>query len=248
MRSKIFKTVDLIAGSRGKAIPPLELRHKLGQDEEHSGEAYVQSLRSLCGLKPRERILDVGSGCGRVALSLAHYLNTKGSYEGLEIVKEFVDWCKKNISSRYPNFQFKHANIYSQAYNPDGIFRASQYKFPYDDESFDVVFLSSVFTHMLPEDLKNYIREISRVMKKNGRCWISYFLLTNETTRVANDSTRIHFVNAGEYYTANRNIPESAIGYDVKKILDLYKKNNLEIVKPIHYIPERQDIIIARKT
>ena len=49
--------------------------------------------------------------------------------------------------------------------------------FPCADNSFDLVFLTSVFTHMFAGDVENYLSEISRVLKPGGKCLITWFLL-----------------------------------------------------------------------
>ena len=41
----------------------------------------------------------------------------------------------------------------------------------------DVAFLTSVFTHMLPEDVEHYLDELARVLKPGGRTLITWFLL-----------------------------------------------------------------------
>jgi len=56
---------------------------------------------------------------------------------------------------------------------------ASDYRFPYDDASFDVVSAASVFTHMLPEAAERYFRT-ARVLKRGGRAVFSCFLLDND--------------------------------------------------------------------
>lgn len=81
----------------------------------------------------------------------------------------------KNITPKYPNFNFQLADIYNKMYNPQGKYKASDYKFPYANETFDFVFLTSVFTHLLPQDMERYLSEIARVLKKNGRCFITFF-------------------------------------------------------------------------
>ena len=120
-------------------------------------------------------MLDIGCGIGRMAVPLTRYLNEQGSYEGFDIVAEGIDWCTKKITPKYPRFSFHLADVYSQKYNPEGTFSASEYPFPFKDESFDLVFLTSVFTHMLPPDVENYMKEISRVLKRNGSCLITFF-------------------------------------------------------------------------
>ena len=70
-------------------------------------------------------------------------------------------------------------DIRNSRYNPSGEIDASDYRFPYPDESFDIVFAASIFTHCLPEATINYIREAGRVLKPGGRCLFSFFLLDN---------------------------------------------------------------------
>ena len=67
--------------------------------------------------------------------------------------------------------------MFSSHYNPTGHYLNSEYRLPFPDGDFGVVFLCSVFTHMLPDGVANYIREISRVLKRGGRCVSSFFLL-----------------------------------------------------------------------
>jgi len=58
------------------------------------------------------------------------------------------------------------------------------------------------------------------------------------------------------YRAQDKDYPERAIAYDEKYIVNLYKKNNLEILNPIHYggwsgrkkCSFGQDVIIAKKT
>jgi ubiquinone/menaquinone biosynthesis C-methylase UbiE len=41
--------------------------------------------------------------------------------------------------------------------------------FPFEKESFDLVFMRSVFTQMPAPDLERYVKEISRVLAPDGR-------------------------------------------------------------------------------
>jgi SAM-dependent methyltransferase len=162
MRSALLELLDLAAKPQKSSvlIPPLKLRHVIGEDHFDTTTSLRQ-LQVYCRLEPHEKVLDVGCGCGRVAVSLIGYLNSSGQYEGFDIIKEFIDWLQANVTPKYPNFRFRHANIWNSSYNPNGKILASKYKFPYRNESFDIVYLASVFTHMLPQDLENYLSEIS---------------------------------------------------------------------------------------
>ena len=53
----------------------------------------LKQFIDLGGLKPEHRVLDIGSGIGRVAIPLTEYLNEKGSYEGFDVVELGVNWC-----------------------------------------------------------------------------------------------------------------------------------------------------------
>jgi hypothetical protein len=60
---------------------------------------------------------------------------------------------------------------------PDGLLNATEYRFPYPDQSFDIVYAASVFTHMLPERVGWYFKEANRVLALGGRCVFSFFFL-----------------------------------------------------------------------
>src|SRR3954452_23014549 len=59
-----------------------------------------------------------------------------------------------------------------------------------------LVFLCSVFTHMMPNEAANYIGEIARVLKPGGRCVVTYFLLNHENmTRMARGEAVFNFAH-----------------------------------------------------
>ena len=75
-----------------------------------------------------------------------------------------IEWAQLSISSRFPNFTFQKADIFNKFYNPDGVFKAVDYRFPYEDRSFDLIFLTSVFTHIKEP------RSVTISMKSAGSC------------------------------------------------------------------------------
>lgn len=221
------------------------------------GEEFMNYFRDLCQIRPEASVLDVGCGIGRMAIPLTKFLNMKGVYEGFDIVRDDINWCQKKITSKYPNFHFQVADVYNKDYNPVGKFKASEFRFPYDDEKFDFVFLTSVFTHMLPDDVENYLSEIKRVMKVGTRNLITYFLLNDESTNLmkSGKSTldfRYHF---GKYSSTHKRVPEAVIAFNEEYIKQLYSKHGFHIIQPIHYgfycqrekYLSYQDIIIASR-
>src|SRR6266849_2948014 len=127
-------------------------------------------------------MLDVGCGIGRKTLPLTQYFDRAASYHGIDVTKAGIDWCRRKISTRFPNFHFQHMDVYNNLYNPKGRTLPSEYEFPFADGSFSFVVLGSVFTHMPPADMAHYLAEVHRVMTQGARCLISYFLLNSEST------------------------------------------------------------------
>ena len=238
----------LIPKEEEELIPPDEIlsRVNIGKgDFRLIGNEFMQLFTGLAGLKPDETILDVGCGIGRMAAALTKYMDARGRYEGFDIVEESVNWCSNNITSRYPNFRFQRANVYNKVYDPEGKYPASEYKFPYEDRQFDFVFLTSVFTHMLPEDMDNYMSEISRVIKRNGRCFVTFFLLNSESlalikSRASTVDFRHEFAEAKagsirRYVTSNQEFPEETVAYNESDIRSLFRKHGLQIIEPLRF-------------
>jgi ubiquinone/menaquinone biosynthesis C-methylase UbiE len=247
-------------GRYASLIPPLELMHDgpIGYQEfKDNGEEFFRYYTGLCGLKPHEKMLDVGSGIGRKTFLLTDYLREPGGYEGLDIVKTGVDWCTERITRRYPHFRFQLIDVRNQHYNPGGQYSAANYKFSFADESFDFVVLASVFTHMLAQEVENYLAEVGRVLRRGGRCLISFFLLnemSKELLRAGKSSIQMT-PGFGPCWMLDPSNPEMAIGYEEDFVLSLYGKYSLEIRQPIQYgswcgrtdFLSYQDMILAFK-
>ena len=122
-------------------------------------------------------------GIGRVAIPLTQYLDKDVCYEGFDIVSSGIEWCQEKITWRYPNFHFELVDLHNSYYNPSGTASASDFRFPYEDGSFDFAFSTSVFTHMLPADVEHYLAEASRVLRLGGRLLATFLLLNEESGR-----------------------------------------------------------------
>jgi ubiquinone/menaquinone biosynthesis C-methylase UbiE len=226
-------------------------------DFKKTGQEFLKHFIKLGGLKKSDYVLDVGCGIGRMAVPLTQYLSSEGRYEGFDIVNEGINWCTKNITSKFPNFKFQLADVSNPRYHRDGKQKSSAYQFPYDDQSFDFIFLTSVFTHMLPDEVENYLSQISRVLKPNGKCFITFFLLNPESLGlIEKKKSKFDFsYNYGECRIEYEDAPENVVSYNEILIRNLYKKYQLIIVEPIHYgswcsrkdFVSFQDIIVATK-
>jgi SAM-dependent methyltransferase len=99
--------------TRAKSIPlpPREFSEAVGGDYCAIGKQVLDLIRQRCKLRPTDRILDIGSGCGRLAVPLTRYLSGEGAYEGFDVVLPMVEWCRQHISSKFPRFRFQHADL-----------------------------------------------------------------------------------------------------------------------------------------
>jgi len=225
--------------SQLKAMPGTEIekppQHLIdlvgGGDYFEIGNLFFTYFIELAYLKPSDRVLDIGCGVGRMAIPLTKYLNKQGSYEGFDIVKELVSWSQSNITPRFPNFHFQLANIFNSCYNPSGKYKGVDYRFPYPDNEFDFIILTSVFTHMLPTEVENYLGEMARTVKPGGRCLVTFFILNDSVYPLIADG-KSTFTFAFEYQDCrvdNAAVPEAAVAYDEQKIKNLFNKYDFGI-------------------
>ncbi|MFN4259883.1 MAG: class I SAM-dependent methyltransferase [Gemmataceae bacterium] len=226
---------ELWTGRRDALTPPRRLLFDgvtTYEDFDRFGRIFLEYLIRH-GLQPHHAVLDVGSGNGKNARALTKYLNRQGHYEGFDIVPKGVTWCQKHITPRFPNFRFQLADLYNKGYNPTGAYQAADYRFPYADNSFDLVFLTSVFTHLLPLDVENYVAQIARVLKPGSKCMASFFLLTPESKAdMARHPPARQFIHPLQWdccRVENPDIPEAAIAFEEEYVCSILSRNGLRV-------------------
>lgn len=197
------------------------------------GQATMAQLIALGGLKPTDRVLEVGCGYGRIALPLTEFLAPSGLYRGIDIIAGEIRWAQNHITRHFPHFQFAHADVHNTYYNPESRQRASDYTFPFADNAFDFVFLTSVFTHMLRPDFERYLSEVTRVLTPGGRCFISYFLLRDDIDDAVLSSHFPHEMPGVCVRDLER--PEWETAFWESEVRRLYAENGLTIEEPIRY-------------
>ncbi len=241
---------------RGELVPPRRLSFVGAGDFEETGREFLGYFTELGGLRPDDRVLDVGCGIGRMAVPLTGYLEG-GSYAGFDVGREMIRWCERNITARHPAFEFTWAPVYNSKYNPFGHLDGTEFHFPYEDGSFDFAFATSLFTHLLRSEARHYLMETARVLRPGGRCLLTFFLLTSEAERAVAAGRAMldmrHPVDGGA--TTDPRQPEEAIAFRVELVRELMAEAGLEVVEPIHPgawagAPDAltlQDVIVARR-
>lgn len=163
-------------------IPPKDAlpRYTRKGDFKKAGGRFLE-LAVDAGLEPHDSVLDLGCGVGRFAVALSQHLDDNGRYVGLDTDRKSIELCNEWIGSRLPRFSFVWADVFNTTYNRRAEAKAAQYRFPFEQGTFDFVFSNSLFTHLVPDDALNYFREIGRVLKPGGRTVNTIFLLNRES-------------------------------------------------------------------
>ena len=249
---------DVFEGLTGRAdreLPPHRLRSVGMGDFRSIGENMVRRFTELGGLTADQDVLDIGCGTGRMAIPLTAYLNPDGSYRGLDIRPKTIEWCRRNITPTHPNFQFDCAELRNTLYARRGAGDPAEFRLPYGDSSFDFVFACSLFTHMTPPGARNYVREIARVLRPNGTCFTTWYVLNDETRKgAARNLGILRFdVDRGDYAVDSARVPEAALAYREPALRQMFVDAGLALRDPIHFgswsgaadARTAQDVVIA---
>ena len=158
-----------------------------GGDYVAMGDGLVQTFVEHTGLHGGQTVVDIGCGIGRNATALYRRFGDAIEYRGFDVIRHGVTWCRKHFAPFTDRYRFDRADIYNSAYNPLGRLRASAYAFPYPDGFADLAFATSVFTHMQPDAVQNYIEESSRILKTGGLVYFTFFILDDHSQARINE-------------------------------------------------------------
>jgi tRNA (uracil-5-)-methyltransferase TRM9 len=100
------------------------------------------------------KILDLGCGNGR---NLAPFVKNGFSCYGVDFSKEMLDNAKTMFKKRKLNAEFKIGDLV---------------KIPFENEFFDYVICVASFHHLNKKEQIECLKEIKRVLKKNGKFYI----------------------------------------------------------------------------
>lgn len=234
---ELARLVAYIERNRFLPIPPSE-RNFVGDGNFLAiGLEFLKWFVRVGELKPTERVLDIGSGIGRMALPLTQYLDG-GTYDGVEIAADGVAWCAENITPRYENFRFQRLDLAHPLYNPAGQMRTEEVRLPFKDASFDFIFLTSVITHLTAPEVQAYAREIRRVIAPGGRCLMTAFLLNTPARQGLIDGKgALPFNGAAterEIYAYADN-PTAAVAFEEDYLLSFFWDADMRRTRPPIY-------------
>jgi SAM-dependent methyltransferase len=157
----------------GGPVPPRALRARVPGDFFAVGREFGHYLVDLGGLRPGDRVLDVGFRVGRLAIPLASYLGPEARYDGVDDWPEAVAWSRRVLTARHPNFQFHQVAMVEGTGAPGR--PPPPEVLPFGDGAFDFVLFVSI-NHLTPEHFDFYLRESARLLAAGGTYFGTWYL------------------------------------------------------------------------
>ena len=214
---------------------PWQSLHNIGPgDFQHSGANLMEELIAYAGLRPCDRVLDIGCGVGRVTLPLAGFLDASGGYVGFDVSRRAVEGCRKRFAGLRPDFQFVWLDVRNGDYNAGGAIAETEVRFPGDDGGVDLAFAASVFSHARIETVGHYLAETARVLRSGGRFLFTAYTLTPERRlAVAAGETRLALLPWSEdSMVMDPRSPERAIAHDAEALSRAVEAAGLRLTAP----------------
>ncbi|RHW74886.1 class I SAM-dependent methyltransferase [Colwellia sp. RSH04] len=160
---------------KGLYLPLNRTNESLSNDVDYiqSSIEQVNSLSHFCSISKTTRLLDFGCGQGRLSNGFLASKTEIARYIGVDTSLESINWCVNWIEKYHSNFKFLHVPAYNARYNPE---EKMYQPLPFEENTFDLVFLNSVFSHMLTADIRFYLEQFKRVLSSGGYVYLTAFI------------------------------------------------------------------------
>jgi SAM-dependent methyltransferase len=191
-------------------------------------------------------IVDIGCGCGRFAHPLRDYQfkyeTFSGRYVGIDIDEEMLNWCRANFDrTRFEFYRSEHA---SKAYNTKGG-NDAYYELPLENSSADLVFSSSLFTHLLEKEIVNYCRESCRVLKPG--CSMAMFCFSMDHPPPTFGDRHTFRFKMGNARVESLAVPEAAVAYEEKFLFQTARDAGFQTAEMLVGPQDWQPVLLCRK-
>ena len=100
---------------------------------------------------------------------------------------------------RLPGFRFDLLEVHNERYRPDKALGPEEVRFPYDDDSFDMVCAFEVFMHISPDGVRNYLREVARLRRPGATAILTFMAIYPGEHEVRNAGRAFIRVSEGVY-------------------------------------------------
>ncbi len=202
------------------------------------GKAHITNYRKYVGLAPGMSFLEIGSGMGRDAFQLIDELGQQGKYVGIDVQRESIVWCQKNITRDHPNIQFVHFDAMHELHNPYGAKATMDFPLPVADRSVDRAAFQSVLTHIFEDEVVHYLSEIARVLKPDGLAYVTFLLYSEEIVAASRKNHLTRYGLTFEYkyadgcYVDNAQYPTGGVAYTAEAMHRMIGQSGLKLARP----------------
>lgn len=144
------------------SIPPRRLRARIGEPDierfmRHGAEvAEALVAVSRDEILRADRVLDFGCGCGRVLQPLLERRGRYGRLTGCDVDPEAIAWLTRSVDGA--------AEFARNDFVPP---------LPFEDESFDLVYSVSIFTHLNAQSHGGWLAELHRILRPGAVALLS---------------------------------------------------------------------------
>jgi len=197
---------------------------------ENTGATIMDRAAERLGLRDLDGkdILDIGCGV-RFTQTILNRDIPIGTYTGIDNFKPLIDFLQAEV--RDPRFTFAWWDVHNGQYHPDGRAMTSYDALPVTGE-FDIIWLFSVFTHLVPEDSRALLKLMRRYSRDDGALVFTAFI-TDDVTAYENRGPlpAIHAHYGEDYF---RSFIEAA-GWRVQSLdpaSDEHHVQNLFVCRP----------------
>ncbi len=199
--------------------------------EEYWKKPSVESyyLLNRWSIQDRKEFLDLGCGLGRHSILFG---KNGFNVSCFDISQEAIDRTKEWAEKEGLKFDYKVGDMI---------------KLPYSDEQFDWIYCRNVISHSDTEGIKQIIKELSRVMKKDGECYLTLgskdtWGFKQESWPLIDANTRLRMEEGPEYKTphfyADYDLIQELFAefkiIDVHQEIDYYEKQG-KVNSSYHY-------------
>ncbi len=228
VKRSLFPKRDYVI-HKGSRLPAPELRFNgalYKDDEFYLSSAIKEANRVIAmGYSPSDSLVEIGCGHSRLAMGLVRQFEN-ARYLGLDVFAPCIDWCKTHIEERNPSYRFQHINIVNERYNPQGQSLPQEFNFPVQSGSADIVYLWGVVSNMEPKHLVPYVSEISRMLRRGGKA----FLTCNVEDNVPLAST-----NPENYTPFELRGPLHIVRYEREHFMNVFRTAGLKLLRLDHH-------------
>lgn len=228
-----------------RAMPPNRFRIRIGAGNRLLFNQLVHRTMPVnfwldafaSGLLTRESdILDIGSGCGRYAQTLASMSffgrSYTGRYTGVDVDRQMVEWCRAHFPPE--QFAFILAGDHSAVYNPHSPSAErtpdqSPPRWGLEPATIDFAFSVSLLTHLLEADLERVLTDVRALLRPGRAMQHTVFCLDHMNHRLGGRWTFAH--QQGDAHIENERFPEAAVAYEHAYLVGLCERLGLEDIE-----------------